>query len=145
MKTKLVLSILTIALIGLTACSKSDNKSETKEAVQKVALDWLAITDSGDYAKSWDASASELKKEIEKEDFEGVLNLVRKFLGAVESRNLKDAAYTTQLPEMPKGEYFVLKFETIFADKKQAVETVTLMQEKDGSWKVMGYFVEDSK
>jgi hypothetical protein len=35
----------------------------------------------------------------------------------------------------------VLKFDTSFANKKVAVETVTPMLDKDGKWRVSGYFV----
>jgi hypothetical protein len=34
-----------------------------------------------------------------------------------------------------------MQFETSFANKKSAIETVTFMQEKDGQWKSAGYFI----
>ncbi len=42
---------------------------------------------------------------------------------------------------MPDGEYVVVQLETSFANKKAAVETVTPMLEKDGRWRVSGYFI----
>jgi hypothetical protein len=35
----------------------------------------------------------------------------------------------------------VIQYETQFKNKKAALETVTPMREKDGSWKVSGYFI----
>ena len=35
-----------------------------------------------------------------------------------------------------------LQFESSFENKKQAIETVTPMREKDGKWKVSGYFIK---
>jgi hypothetical protein len=41
---------------------------------------------------------------------------------------------------VPDGEYEVVQFETSFANKAAAVETVVLSREKSG-WKVDGYFI----
>ena len=43
---------------------------------------------------------------------------------------------------MPKGEYVILQFESSFENKKFAVETVTPMIEKNGEWKVSGYYIK---
>ncbi len=57
------------------------------------------------------------------------------------SRKLKGSARRTSLPGAPDGQYLDVEFETSFAKKKHAVETVTPMREADGSWKVSGYYV----
>lgn len=35
----------------------------------------------------------------------------------------------------------VIQFETSFENKGSAVETVTSMLEKDGTWRVAGYYI----
>jgi hypothetical protein len=35
----------------------------------------------------------------------------------------------------------VIQFETSFANKQRAVETVTPMLDTDGAWRVSGYYV----
>jgi ribosomal protein S17E len=40
------------------------------------------------------------------------------------------------------GEYVVIQFETSFENKKTAVETVTPMMDKDGIWRVSGYYIK---
>ena len=42
----------------------------------------------------------------------------------------------------PDGHYVVIQYATTFEHKKSAVETITPMQEADGSWKVSGYFIK---
>jgi hypothetical protein len=44
-------------------------------------------------------------------------------------------------PWAPDGSYVVLQFETRFEHKAAAVETVTSMLDRDGVWRVAGYFV----
>jgi len=36
----------------------------------------------------------------------------------------------------------VMQFDTSFINKKDAVETVTFMQEKNGKWKAAGYYIK---
>jgi hypothetical protein len=63
-------------------------------------------------------------------------------LGKVESRQLKSATYTTKLPNAPAGEYGVIQYETKFDRAPGMIETVTPTQEKNGKWRMSGYFVK---
>jgi hypothetical protein len=63
-------------------------------------------------------------------------------LGAVRTRKLKSATYTKTLPGAPDGEYVVIQYDTSFENKKSAVETITPMLDKDGKWRVSGYFIK---
>jgi hypothetical protein len=66
---------------------------------------------------------------------------VRDPLGAVKSRSLKSAAFSHNPPGAPAGDYVMLQYDTQFANKGKAVETVVPMRTPDGSWKVSGYFI----
>jgi hypothetical protein len=46
------------------------------------------------------------------------------------------------MPGAPDGDYVVMQFDTRFANKQAAVETVTFMQEKHGTWKAVGYYIK---
>jgi hypothetical protein len=58
------------------------------------------------------------------------------------TRKLKSAAYTKTLPGAPDGEYVVIRYESSFEHKQSAVETVTPMLDKDGVWRVSGYYIK---
>jgi hypothetical protein len=60
----------------------------------------------------------------------------------VASRKVKSKSYKTSLPGAPDGEYVVIEFETSFEHKKSSIETVTPMVEKDGNWRVSGYYIK---
>jgi hypothetical protein len=45
-------------------------------------------------------------------------------------------------PGAPDGEYVVIQFETSFEKKKSSIETITPIKEKDGSWRVSGYYIK---
>jgi hypothetical protein len=115
---------------------------DAEEEAVKASKEWLTLVDEGDYAASWDNAAELFKGVVTKEQWEKQLTAVRKPLGNLVSRELKSKQYTTSLPGAPDGEYVVIRYETSFQNKKSATETVTPMREKDGSWRVSGYYIK---
>ncbi len=130
---------LPIALVLPTACWA---QSEPTLPAQKAAAAWLALTDSGQYAASWESAAEAFKSAVAKATWSGALTSARSPFGEVKSRKLKSAMFTHNLPGAPDGEYVVIQYDTQFANKASAVETITPMHEKDGSWRVCGYYVK---
>jgi len=63
-------------------------------------------------------------------------------MGEVVSRQFKSATYTTKVPNAPAGEYVIIQYEASYERVPHIVETVTPMLEKDGKWKVSGYYVK---
>jgi hypothetical protein len=60
----------------------------------------------------------------------------------VKARKVKSATFARTLPGAPDGEYVVIQFESQFENKAAAIETVTPMHDKDGTWRVSGYFIK---
>ncbi|MCU0752369.1 MAG: DUF4019 domain-containing protein, partial [Akkermansiaceae bacterium] len=116
-------------------------KLEEEAKLRFFAEQWLAKTDAGEYDASWQAAADFFQKSITAEVWSGALTKFRKPLGAVKSRKIRDINEATSLAGAPDGKYWVMQFDTSFAEKAEAVETVTFMLEKDGAWKAAGYFI----
>lgn len=133
-----VLALFAIIAVsgGMFAAAKPEDEA------QKSAERWFALVDAGKFAESWKTAANYLQAAVSQQQFENSLEGVRKPLGHVISRKLNSAQYTKSLPGAPEGQYVVLQFDTSFANKKAAVETVTPMLDKDGSWKVSGYYIK---
>ena len=134
------LALLALALVAAPAPAQEGEAAAAAKA-QDAAKAWLALTDSGKYAESWDRASARFQAAITKPDWEKALSSVRSPLGAVRSRKLKSATFTRQLPGTPDGEYVVIQFDTQFEKKLSAVETVTPAKEKDGAWRVSGYYI----
>ncbi len=135
----LVLS-LTILSILFSLGSPSANEVAEKAAVTASGA-WLALVDEGNYAESWNQAAGFFKNAVTKEQWQQSLKAVRTPLGKVIARKLKSKQYTKTLPGAPDGEYIVIQYETTFENKKSAVETLTPMLDKDGKWRVSGYYI----
>jgi len=82
------------------------------------------------------------KAHVSREQWQSMLYATRDPLGKMLSRKLKSATYTKTLPGAPDGEYVVIQYESSFEHKQSAVETVTPMLDKDGKWRVSGYFIK---
>jgi len=98
--------------------------------------------DSGQYVKSWEEAAEYFKNAVPQENWQKSMEVFRKPLGKLVSRQLKSTRYTTSAPGAPDGEYVIIQYNTSFENKKSAVETVTPMLDKDGKWRVSGYFIK---
>ena len=103
---------------------------------------WLSLVDEGNYAESWNQVAGLFKNAVTKEQWQSTVKAVRTPLGKVVVRKLKSKKYTETMPGAPDGEYVVIQYETTFENKKSAVETVTPMLDKDGKWRVSGYYIK---
>ena len=135
-RTFCLLGLIFVAL-WMSACSQ-----DKKTVAEGAARNWLKLVDSGNYAQSWDDTGNVLKANVAREQWQELLARNRAPLGAVISRKLKSAEYTTQLPGAPEGQYVVLQYESGFEHKNSAIETVTPTLDKDGTWRVCLYTVQ---
>jgi hypothetical protein len=136
-----VVLLLALTLTGQVRAQEDVSVQATRDA-QAAAESWLAVVDSAHYAVSWSQAAAAFRAAVSQQTWDSTLGQVRTPLGAVQSRALLGAQYTTTLPNAPPGEYVVLQFRTVFAGRAEpAVETVVPMKERDGTWRVSGYFI----
>ena len=138
---KFILVMMGIGIISIVGCSPSSN-SEAENAALKSAKAWLALVDSEKYEESWEEAAEFFKGVVPKKQWQQSMQSVRKPIGKNISRKLQSKLYLTSLPGAPDGEYVVIKFDSSFENKKNALETVTPMLEKDGKWRISGYFMK---
>lgn len=138
---KMLVCVSLVAIVALLGCnSKSNPQAET--AAIDVAKAWLSLVDGEKYAESWDASAQYFKSAVKKEQWLQAMQSGRKPFGKNISRELKSKSYRTALPGAPDGEYVVIQFNASFENKKEALETITPMLDKDGQWRVSGYYMK---
>lgn len=136
------LSGLAVFTLLLGACSAARAQQKPEELAQRSADAWLALVDSGKYADSWQEASQLFKAAVTKEEWKGKLRASRDPLGKMLTRRLKSATYAKTLPGAPDGEYVVIQYESSFEHKQSAVETVTPMLDKDGKWRVSGYYIK---
>ncbi len=136
--------VITIGVLGLIAvgCTKKEQPSAggTDEGIA-ASKAWLALVDAEQYEDSWEQACAFFRGVVPKDQWVTQVAGVRAPLGAVSSREVASAEYTTKLPGAPDGEYVVIQYRTKFQNKADAVETVTPMRDKDGVYRVSGYYI----
>lgn len=100
------------------------------------AKQWLTLVDDSNYAES----AKQMGTQARKADIDK-LPSIREPLGAMSSRSLKDVTLPHRVADMPAGQYAVVRYESNFARKAVAIETITLAMTKTG-WAVVGYRID---
>lgn len=132
-------------LIGLVACTERQESTDKEQAVQNAvasAKAWLHWVDTGKYDSSWIEAAPIFKAAVTQERWSEQMQGIRKPMGEVKSRIVKNTQYRSRLPGAPDGEYVIIQFKTEFAHKKSAVETVTPAKDQEGEWRVSGYYIK---
>ena len=135
--------VLGLAILGLLFCPGFLRANEVAEKAAVTASGaWLSLVDEGNYAESWNQTSALFKAAVTKDRWEQSLKAARDPLGKLMVRKLKSKQYTKTLPGAPDGEYVVIQYETTFEKKQSAIETITPMLDKDGKWRVSGYYIK---
>ena len=141
-----VFGLLVLGLVGCGKQAPSDTTPKGNPAAEKAAIEsaqtWLGLVDGGSYAKSWEEAASLFRSHVSQADWEKSVQVARAPFGKMVSRKIKSQQYATSLPGAPDGEYMVIQFDTAFENKAHGVETITPMLDKDGKWRVSGYYIK---
>ena len=134
------LSVLALA-VALSVAGAIAQEPDTK--APRAAVDaWLSLIDEAKYAQSWDEAGTAFKGAVTSETWQNAVKSARGRFGAFKSRTLKSAMPATKLPNAPDGEYVVFQFDAIYEQNAATAELVTAAREKDGSWRVVGYFIK---
>ncbi len=118
------------------------NAASVEKMAELSARTWLTSIDGGNYSESWKNSSAFFQNAVNEASWTASMKTFREPLGALAGRNLRSAQRVTELPGAPDGQYVVMQFDSSFANKKTAIETVTFALEKDGRWKSTGYFIK---
>lgn len=128
-------------LLCLLAAPLTLSAQRTPEAASAAEQQWLRQIDAGDYQAAYESAAKIMRDAATEQQFAQAMRNARAPLGDLRSRQPQDAKPTTTLPGAPDGHYVVAHYQSAFAKKASAVETVVASQGEDGSWRVSGYFI----
>lgn len=111
-------------------------------AAQDEAAHWLGLLDQAQYGPSWLDSGPIMKDLISEKQWIGAMIANRRPYGSVMSRRPNGNASTTTLTYGTKGNFMIVHYQTLFSRNIQAEETVILMQNQLGQWRVISYSLE---
>lgn len=136
------LQTLVLAFLLLTVNIAVADNDEAIRVAEAAADSWLELVDRSKFEDTWLQASSLFQAAISRVDWGRALGAARTPLKELVSRHLESAEFYETLPGAPDGNYVVLTFNSSFEKKAAAVETVTVMKDEDGSWRVSGYFIK---
>ncbi|MFP3866695.1 MAG: DUF4019 domain-containing protein [Desulfobacteraceae bacterium] len=132
--------IVVLLVLSLSLPAWGQGKTKDPQGKKEV-FNFLEMVDRGDYAGSYELTSAYFQGMVNQEKWVELLKGGRPPLGSLLSRNLIRSESKTFLPGAPDGFYLVFTMKSSFQNKKSATETVTLEKEKDGTFKVSGYYI----
>jgi len=121
--------------------AQQDPHAADELAAQRQALGFLGYLDQGRFADSYAYTGMVIRAQLDRDAFSTQIQKTRVGTGALQTRELIDAGYTTTVSGAPEGQYVVLHYHASFANRQDAVETLWLSLAK-GYWRVVGYNIK---
>jgi hypothetical protein len=138
MFARLVLAMLLLFGAATTAFAQARPTSKSTVSAAAPTPDdrarqWLILVDDKNYAQSWSEAAKSFQSHRKPDAWAAEAAAKREPLGAVASRDLKSI-------DLSHNNTAIVRYDTAFAHKAAAVETVTLTFQ-NGGWSVTDYSV----
>ncbi|MCH9638889.1 MAG: DUF4019 domain-containing protein [Betaproteobacteria bacterium] len=133
---------ITLLLLLLCMSTIHASDSDILEKVEHSARSWLELVDNEEYVESWHQLSVELREKMSESDWIKSITTTRAPLGSADNRYIATAGQTNSLSGLPDGEYIILQFYTMFANKGLGMETIALAKQQNGAWLVAEYTVK---
>jgi hypothetical protein len=116
-------------------------RSDIQSDVHTQATAWLELVDRGDARASWEAAGTTFRSAVTPDAWSDQLRAARGPQGPLTSRTLAVEQTFNGLPGAPPGEYVVQQYHAVYDARQAVTETLTLLREADGEWRVVGYYI----
>jgi len=133
-------------LASLAAFAHAQPIAPDQREALNAAERWLVPVDAQRYADAWAMGAASLKATVGRNEFRDGMRDLRKEYGRVVLRKAEKLAYLGAPPSpeeggTKEGAQMSILFDTKFVRNRQATEELLMELEKDGLWRVAGYFI----
>jgi hypothetical protein len=142
-------TLLPLVLAALASASFAQTMMPAQREALNAAERWLVPIDGQRYGDAWSMSAESLKAKVPRDTFRDGIARIRKDYGKLVKRTGERMAFRGDMPApdqgsaQPKpGTEVAIMFDATFASDKQAQEEITMVLEKDGVWRVAGYYIK---
>lgn len=133
-----ILSSLTALTVGtmLAVTARAATEEPTSSAWQ-----WLTMLDHGKYSESWAEGSSVFRTRITARSWESKVQIFRDAVGTIVWRDVLEVRTVADPPDLPRGQYAVVRYHSRFTNQKECHEKVFLVME-GGLWRVATYDIK---
>ena len=137
-----IVAILAISVMLFYPMLSKKIDPQIHSAGTLAAEDFLQLVDNEEYEQSWEASAALMREKIFLEVWSRQIQVMRDKVGRLVSREQDKASISDWAEGAPEGTYLTLTYGSSFEKNNAVTETINLMLEEDGRWRVVGYFLK---
>lgn len=135
----LVLSAVAAVLLLAGGCSSDTLDPLDEKAARESLKSWLKLVDTGSYLASWHESDAYLHRRFERHDWQAYLLMYRMPLGELVRRREQRAYFSSSIPGLMEGQFFILEYVSDFEKHEGVKEKFTVIRNEKGQWHVGGY------
>lgn len=122
------------------AARRAPGRDEKAEAAARAsAVAWLARMDKSLDGEAWATASPQFRSRVASVDFEKMAATIRASKGRVTERTPLSALARTWVKGYPDGSYVAFDYVSRFSSAGQVVERISMVLDKDGAWRVIGY------
>jgi len=137
---KEILKVLALAIIATLCFHTSHVLADQESQAIDAAAPYLNLLDNGNIDGAYESMATIHKRTWIKEWWVKQNEAQREFYGQLINRSIRKTSKHDTIQRHPDGEYFKIQYESSFQNKQKAYETIDLMLDSAGHWKVTGYY-----
>ena len=143
------MTLRSLLLLGAAAFLPALAAAQAMTPEQRAALDaaekWLVPVDAGRYADAYAMASEEFKAGVTRAQWNDGIRDIRKDYGKLASRTAEKMGFAGEAPKpdggLVPGMKVVILFASSFGGRKTAAEEMTMVYEKDGVWRMAGYYI----
>jgi hypothetical protein len=137
------------AVVATAATAPAQTMMPAQREALNAAERWLVPVDGQRYNDAWAMTAESFKAKVPRDTFRDGIAKIRKDYGKIVKRSGEKMAFRGDMPAPDQGDTapkpgaeVAILFDAMFAGDKQAREEITMVLEKDGIWRVAGYYIK---
>jgi len=136
-----LISLLLLTLL-LSSLALAEEQSLENYAARAAAEYFLVMLDEGQYDKCWDEASELFRTSSVKLQWQERIEHLREQYRELKDRQLRFSKEMHDVEGAPKGDYFFIIYGSSFAGRASVIETVTVMNDNSGKWRVSGYSIK---
>jgi len=129
----------------LPALAAAQSMTPEQRAALDAAEKWLVPVDAGRYGDAYAMASEEFKAGVSRAQWNDGIRNIRKDYGKPASRTAEKMGFSGEPPKpdtgLSPGMKVVILFASTFGTRKDVAEEMTMVYEKDGVWRMAGYYI----
>jgi hypothetical protein len=137
MRFRRLLNATLFLLAMLPFSARSEDGGQIAPAA--AATRFVALLDAGTVDAAWHEFTPLAQIIKSAAQWQCLQQSLRTAYGPLEQRSMRGVTLQSRYAMLPDGRYAIVQFDTVFRNKRAAIETIVLIQNQDSRWQIYDY------